>query len=424
MFIDRARIFVKGGDGGNGIVAFRREKYIAAGGPNGGDGGKGGDVVFTVDPGLNTLVDFRYKKHFYAESGENGGTFNKTGRSGKDLVVRVPPGTLVKDEKTGQIIADLTEEGQTAIIARGGKGGKGNQHFATSTRQVPNFAKSGDPGEERWVILELKLLADVGLVGFPNAGKSTILSMVSEAKPKIADYPFTTLEPQLGVVMLDRENSFVLADIPGLIEGAHSGTGLGHEFLRHIERTRMIIHVVDIAAIDGRDPVEDFQIINKELEKYNPILMEKYQVVAANKIDLPDAEENLKRFTEYVESNGYKVFPISAATGKGVKELMLYVGQALKEIPKKPLITENQTEVVYTVKEEEPFTIRKEGNVFVVEGEWVRKILSSTNLDSYESLQYFHRAIRNKGIIKALEDQGIKEGDTVKIYDVEFEYVR
>lgn len=424
MFIDRARIFVKAGDGGNGLVAFRREKYIAAGGPNGGDGGKGGDVVFTVDPGLNTLADFRYKKHYYGESGEHGGTFNKTGRSGKDLVVRVPPGTLVRDEKTGQIIADLTEEGQAVVIAKGGNGGKGNQHFATSTRQVPNFAKSGDPGEERWVILELKLLADVGLVGFPNAGKSTILSMVSEAKPKIADYPFTTLEPQLGVVSLDRENSFVIADIPGLIEGAHAGTGLGHEFLRHIERTRMIIHVVDIAAIDGRDPIQDFEVINKELEEYNPVIMEKLQVVAANKIDLPDVEENLKRFTDYVEGNGYKVFPISAATGKGVKELMLYVGQMLKEIPKKPLIAENQAEVVYTVKEEEPFTIRREGNVFIVEGEWVRKTLSSTNIDNYESLQYFQRAMKNKGIIQALEDNGINEGDTVKIYDIEFEYVR
>ena len=424
MFIDRARIFIKAGDGGNGLVAFRREKYIAAGGPNGGDGGKGGDVVFIVNEGLNTLVDFRYKKRYLAESGENGGNSNRTGRSGKDLVIEVPPGTIARDEETGEIIADFTEVGQSVIMAKGGAGGKGNQHFATSTRQVPNFAKSGDAGEERWVILELKLLADVGLVGFPNAGKSTILSSVSAAKPKIADYPFTTLQPHLGVVSLEKENSFVIADIPGLIEGAHAGIGLGHEFLKHIERTRMLIHVVDIAAVDGRDPVQDFQVINNELAEYNPKIMEKYQVVAANKIDLPGSEENLKKFTEYAQEKGYKVFPISAATSKGVRELMFYVSQILKEIPEKPFISENQEEVVYTAKEEDPFTIQREDNVFVVEGEWVRKILGSTNIDSYESLQYFQRAIKNKGIIQALEDMGINEGDTVKMYDIEFEYIR
>jgi GTP-binding protein len=424
MFIDKARIFIKGGDGGNGLVAFRREKYIAAGGPNGGDGGKGGDIIFTVNPGLSTLVDFRYRKHYKAEPGENGGNFNKTGRSGKDLVIQVPPGTIVRDESTGKVIADFTKTGQTMIMAKGGKGGKGNQHFATPTRQVPNFAESGDAGEERWVILELKLLADVGLIGFPNVGKSTILSMVSSAKPKIANYHFTTLKPNLGVVNVDRENSFVIADIPGLIEGAHVGTGLGHEFLKHIERTRMLIHVIDIAAIDGRDPIQDFQVINKELAQYNPEIIEKYQVVAANKIDLPGVEKNLERFTEYAKGNGYQVFPISAATGRGIRELMLYVSQKLKELPMKSLISDTDKEVVYSVEEEEPFTIRKEGSAFIVEGEWVKKIISSINIDSYDSLQYFQRAIKNKGIIQALEDLGINEGDTVKVYDIEFEYIR
>jgi GTP-binding protein len=424
MFIDKARIFIKAGDGGNGLVAFRREKYIAAGGPNGGDGGKGGDIIFTVNQGLRTLVDFRYKKHYKAESGENGGSFNKTGRSGKDLVIQVPPGTIVKDELTGQVIADFTEEGQTMVIAKGGKGGRGNQHFATPTRQVPNFAENGDAGEERWIILELKLLADVGLVGFPNAGKSTILLRVSSAKPKIADYPFTTLKPNLGVVNADKENSFVIADIPGLIEGAHTGTGLGHEFLKHIERTRMLIHVIDIAAIDGRDPIQDFQVINNELAQYNPDIIEKYQVVAANKIDLPGVENNLEKLTKYAKEKGYQVFPISAATGKGIRELMFYVSQKLKELPVKPLISDTDKEVVYSVKEEQPFTIRKEGSAFIVEGEWVRKIISSTNIDSYDSMQYFQRAIKNIGIIKALEDLGINEGDTVKVYDIEFEYIR
>ncbi|MCR4434943.1 MAG: GTPase ObgE [Clostridiales bacterium] len=424
MFIDNARIFVKAGNGGNGAVSFHREKYIAAGGPDGGDGGRGGDVIFIVDEGIRTLADFRYKRHYKAEPGQNGGASNCTGRDGEDLIIKVPPGTIVKDEETGRILADLTRAGQKEVIARGGKGGKGNQHFATPTRQVPNFAKSGDLGEERWVLLELKLLADVGLIGFPNVGKSTILSMVSAARPKIADYHFTTLEPNLGVVSLDMGESFVIADIPGLVEGAHEGVGLGHEFLKHVERTKLFIHVVDVSAVEGRNPSEDFRVINEELKKYNPKLAEKTQIVAANKMDIPGAEDNLERFREAVEAEGYKVFPISAATNRGLKDLMLYVSQKLKEIPDVPITGEADEEAVYTAQEEKPFEIRRENGKYVVEGNWVRKIVSSTNFNSYESLQYFQRAIKKKGVIDALESMGINEGDTVKIYDIEFEYVR
>lgn len=424
MFIDSAKIFIKAGNGGNGSVSFHREKYVAAGGPDGGDGGKGGDVVFIVEDGIRTLADFRYKKHYKAEPGQDGGAANCTGRNGKDLIIKVPPGTVVKDESTGRILADLTRQGQTAVIAKGGKGGKGNQHFATPTRQVPNFAKSGDLGEERWVLMELKLLADVGLIGYPNVGKSTILSSVSAAKPKIADYHFTTIEPNLGVVSLDIGKSFVIADIPGLIEGAHEGIGLGHEFLKHVERTRILIHVVDIAGVEGRDPLEDFEVINRELKEYNPGLAERPQVVAANKVDVLDSMDRFEEFSRVIEERGYKVFPVSAATGKGLRELMLYVGEMLDHLPETFLFNEQEEEVVYTAEEEEPFAIHKEGDVYVVEGNWVRKVVGSTNFGSYESLQYFQRAIKRKGVVDALENMGINEGDTVKMYDLEFEYVR
>lgn len=424
MFIDSAKIYIKAGDGGNGAVSFHREKYVAAGGPDGGDGGKGGDVIFIVDEGIRTLIDFRYKRKYKAEPGQHGGAANCTGRNGKDIIIKVAPGTLIKEEETGHILADLTEVGQTAIIAKGGKGGKGNQHFATPTRQVPNFAKSGDLGDEKWIRLELKLLADVGLVGYPNVGKSTILSMVSAAKPKIADYHFTTLEPNLGVVSLEEGSSFAIADIPGLIEGAHEGTGLGLEFLKHVERTKLLIHVVDVAAVEGRDPVKDFEVINEELKGYNSLLPAKMQVVAANKMDIPGFEENFKSFAKEVEAKGYKVFPISAATNKGLKELMYYVGEKLKEIPDTILFDETSQEVVYTAEEEKPFEVRKEDGKFVVEGKWVRKIVGSTNFDNYESLQYFQRAIKSKGVVDELESLGIAEGDVVKIYDIEFEYVR
>jgi len=424
MFIDRAKIYIKAGDGGNGAISFRREKYVPAGGPDGGDGGKGGDIVFEVDEGLRTLIDFRYRRKYIAGSGDNGGPAKRTGKSGEDLVIRVPPGTVIKDAETGRILADMVEPGQRTVVARGGKGGAGNWHFATPTRQIPNFAKPGDPGEEYTVELELKMVADVGLVGFPNAGKSTLLSKVTAARPKIADYPFTTLEPNLGVVRVDEGASFLLEDIPGLIEGAHRGVGLGFDFLRHVERCKMFLHIVDVAGVDGRDPVEDFEKINEELRLYDPKLAERYQVVAANKIDLPQGKENLERFTREVEAKGYKVFPISAASNTGVWQLMQYIAAKLDELPVVVPLTDTDEEVVYTAKEEEPFTIRREGNVFIVEGNWVDKLVKSVNFNSHESVQYFQRSLKTKGVIDALEEMGINEGDTVRIYDIEFEYVR
>jgi GTPase len=424
MFIDNARIFLKAGNGGNGLVSFHREKYVAAGGPDGGDGGRGGDVIFVVDDGMRTLADFRYKKQYKAEPGEDGGAARCTGKNGKDIIIKVPEGTVIKDEVTGRILADLTKIEQAVVVAKGGRGGKGNQHFATPTRQVPNFAKAGDLGEERWVQLELKLLADVGLIGFPNVGKSTILSMVSAAKPKIANYHFTTIDPNLGVVSLDAGNSFVIADIPGLIEGAHEGTGLGHEFLKHVERTKLLIHVVDIAGTEGRDPIQDFDVINQELRMYSPVLADKPQIVAANKMDVTGAEENLSAFKEAIEAKGLKVFPISAAVNSGMRELMFYASDRLKEIPDTILTTEADKEVVYKAEEKIPFEIHKEGNVFIVEGNWVRKVVGSTNIEDHESLQYFQRAIKKKGVIEALEDMGISDGDIVKMYNVEFEYMK
>lgn len=424
MFIDSAKIYIKAGDGGNGAVSFHREKYINKGGPDGGDGGRGGDVIFVVDEGLRTLQDFRYKRRYNAENGQNGGSSNCSGKGGQNLTIKVPPGTLIRDEQTGRIIADLVEPGKSTIIAKGGKGGAGNQHFATPTRQVPNFAKPGDPGEEIWAILELKLLADAGLIGFPNVGKSTILSVVTAAQPKIANYHFTTIDPNLGVVNIDAENGFVMADIPGIIEGAHEGVGLGYKFLKHIERTKLLIHVVDISGSEGRDPLEDFEIINEELKKYNPVLFERPQIIAANKMDVTGAEDKLEAFKNAVEPKGYKVFPVSAAANKGLGELVYYVAQRIKELPDTILTSDEEDEVLYTVAEEEPFEARREEDAFVVEGSWVKKLVGSTNFDNYESLQYFQRAIKRKGIIDALENMGINEGDTVKMYDLEFEYFR
>jgi len=424
MLIDSAKIFIKAGDGGNGIVSFHREKYIAAGGPDGGDGGHGGDVIFEVDERIRTLADFRYKRHYKAEAGKDGGSAKCSGRDGEDLIIKIPPGTIIKDELTGIILADLVKPGQRFVAAKGGRGGWGNYHFATPTRQVPSFAKKGDPGEERWVILELKMLADVGLIGYPNVGKSTILSMVSAARPKIANYHFTTTEPNLGVVRVDEEDSFVMADIPGLIEGAHEGVGLGHEFLKHVERTKLLVHVVDVSGIEGRDPVEDFHVINMELEKFNSTLAKKPQIVVANKIDILDSSEKLDKFKEEIEKEGYKVFPISAATGEGIKELIYHVSKRLREIPDTIIVQPENEEVVYTVEDEKPFEIRKEGNLFIVDGKWVRKLMGSINLENYESLQYFQRAIKKAGIIDELEKMGINEGDSVRVYDFEFEYVR
>lgn len=423
MFIDSAKIYIKAGDGGNGKVSFHTEKYIAKGGPDGGDGGKGGNVVFQVEDGIRTLIDFRYKRKYTAQNGENGGSRNCSGKCAEDIIIKIPPGTLIKDE-SGSILKDMTNEGQTEIIARGGKGGAGNQHFATPTRQVPQFAKPGQKGQELTVTLELKLLADVGLVGYPNAGKSTILSTVTAAKPKIANYPFTTLVPNLGVVSIETNNSFVIADIPGLIEGAHEGVGLGHEFLKHIERTKVIIHVVDVAGIDNREPLEDFRIINEELKMFNPKLANKYQVVAANKIDLPDSEVYVDDFKAKLEAEGYKVFLISAATNKGLKELMLYVSEKLQELPNVIFIDEGLSEKVYKPQEMDDVKVYKDEDIFVVEGEWARRLVLSINFESYESLQYFQRAMKLRGVIGELEELGVEEGDTVRVFEFEFDYVK
>lgn len=424
MFIDLAEVYIKAGDGGNGAVSFRREKYVPNGGPDGGDGGDGGGVVFRVDMGLRTLADFRYKRKYRAPNGEKGGGRNCSGKNGEDLVVRVPLGTIVRDKLSGEIIADLSREGQEEIIARGGKGGWGNQHFATSTRQVPNFARNGTPGEERTVILELKLLADVGLIGFPNAGKSTLLSVVSAAKPKIADYPFTTITPNLGVVQVVEGASFVMADIPGLIEGAHMGVGLGHNFLRHIERTRLLVHVVDISETDGRDAVRDFEIINEELEKYNSELAKRPQIVAANKIDALYDPERLESFKKEIEGRGFTVFAISAATGSGVQEMIQAVYDRLGELPEVTLFDVSHRErVIGGDAEEPPFTVTRENEVFVVDGPWIRRILGSVNIDDRESLQYFQRTMKNMGVIEALLEKGVRGGDTVRVGDIEFEYI-
>jgi GTP-binding protein len=424
MFIDYTEVYIKAGDGGNGAVSFRREKYIPNGGPDGGDGGNGGDVIFKVDPGLRTLIDFRYKRKYIAESGEKGGKKNMSGKGGAGLVVRVPQGTLVKEKETGRIIADLSKEDQQEIIAHGGKGGAGNQHFATPTRQIPNFARSGSPGEELTVMLELKLIADVGLLGFPNVGKSTLLSVVSSAKPKIANYQFTTITPNLGVVSLGEGESFVMADIPGLIEGAHEGVGLGHNFLRHVERTRLLIHVIDIAETDGRDAISDFDVINRELELYDPELAKRPQVIAANKIDALSDNEKLESFKTEMQNRGYKVFEISAATNQGIEPLIRYVYEMLKELPEIVLFDQSEHEKELKPSGSElPFIVRRENEYYIVEGPWVTKILGSVNLGDRESLQYFQRVIKNMGVIEALENKGIKAGDTVKMGEIEFDYV-
>jgi len=423
MFSDVAKVFVKAGDGGNGAVTFHREKYVAAGGPDGGDGGRGGNVVFVADKGVNTLVDFRYKRKYVAENGGNGRDGNRNGKTGADLLVKVPVGTIVKDTKTDKIICDLKVEGQRVIVAKGGNGGWGNVHFATATRQTPKFAKSGTPGDERELTLELKLIADVGLLGFPNVGKSTFLSMVSDAKPKIANYHFTTLEPNLGVVNMGDNGGFVIADIPGIIEGAHDGVGLGHEFLRHVERTRILLHLVDVSGIEGRNPIEDFDTINNELKLHSEKLAEKPQIVLANKADIPQFEENFEKFREELEERGYKVFKISAATRQGVREVLNYTLEFLSNI-----VDEEEELEITDIEElrvqEEEMRVEVEDGIYVVTGGNVRKIVGSTNFDDYESMQYFQRALIKCGAIKMLEKAGIQEGDTVYMYGIEFEFVK
>lgn len=427
IFIDTAKIFIKSGDGGNGSVSFRREKYVPNGGPDGGDAGRGGDVVFVVDDNLRTLLDFRYKKKHAAERGGDGAASNCYGRDGQDLIIKVPPGTVIKDAESGRIIADMVVDKQRVVAAKGGRGGKGNAKFATATRQAPNFAEPGGSGEEKWVILELKLLADVGLIGFPNVGKSTILSVVTAAKPKIANYHFTTITPNLGVVDIPGGKSFVLADIPGLIEGAHEGIGLGHEFLRHIERTKLLIHVVDISGVEGRNPIEDFEKINEELKLHSEKLSKKQQIIAANKSDLPDAEENFEVFEKEMSSRGYKIFRISAATNSGLRELMLYAGDLLDKIPdEEPEEIVPDSEGYFKLEEEKDekgYEITVKDGAYIIEGPYVDRIFMKVNIHDNESLKYFQKTIKRKGIIDELKQMGIKDGDTVRMNDFEFDFI-
>lgn len=424
MFVDKAKITVKAGNGGDGAVSFHREKYVAAGGPDGGDGGKGGDIVFMVDDNFSTLIDFRYKRKYAAENGQNGSSNNCTGKGGENLVVRVPRGTLVRDANTKRILADLSSD-EPKVIARGGKGGKGNANFATPTRQVPKFAKPGLEGEEYELSLELKLLADVGLVGFPNVGKSTLISAVSAAKPKIANYHFTTLTPVLGVVRVENEKSFVMADIPGLIEGASDGVGLGHEFLRHVERCRLILHVIDVSGMEGRDPVEDFEIINKELANFSADLANCPQIVAANKSDIASPEQ-IERLRSYVTEKGMSFFEISAATTKGTIPLLYALSSALDALPP---IKEYQAEPLAPRQPDEnagngqTYQITLEDGVYYVEASWLEHIMRTVDMDDYSSLQYFQRVLQNSGIIDSLRDKGIDEGDTVNIFGYEFSFV-
>lgn len=424
MFSDKAKIYIKAGDGGNGAVTFHREKYVAAGGPDGGDGGKGGNIVFVADKSVNTLIDFRYKKKYIAENGGNGKDANRNGKNGSDLTVKVPVGTLIRDCESEKVICDLTEDGQSMIVAKGGIGGWGNVHFATATRQAPKFAKSGNPGDEREVYLELKLIADVGLLGFPNVGKSTFLSIVSDAKPKIANYHFTTLEPNLGVVSMGDGEGFVIADIPGIIEGAHEGVGLGHEFLRHVERTRVLLHIIDVSGVEGRNPIEDFEVINNELKLYSKKLSEKPQIILANKADITSFDENFDAFKNEMEKRGYKVFKISAATKQGISDVLNYTLTLLSEIPKEIETDYEIVDIDELRQKDEEMKVEIIDGIYNVTGDRVRKIVGSTNFDDYESMQYFQRSLIKCGAIKLLEDSGIKEGDTVSMYGVEFDYVK
>ncbi len=417
MFFDEAKIYVKGGDGGNGCVSFRREKYVPFGGPNGGDGGKGGDVYLVVNPHLNTLVAFKRQRHFKAQRGGHGRGKNQTGRSGQDLVIEVPPGTVVRDAKTGEFIADLTEPGQKVLVARGGRGGRGNAAFATPTNQAPRIAERGEPGQERWLHLELKLIADVGIVGVPNAGKSTLLAAVSAARPKIADYPFTTLEPNLGVVALDEATSFVMADIPGLIEGASRGAGLGHTFLRHIERTRLIVHLLDGAS---PNPLRDYETINEELALFDEKLAAKPQLVVLNKIDLPQAQAIWPAVKEAIEARGKPILCISALTGQGVREMLGRVAEMLKALPRKE-VTLPEAKVLRP-REEEAFTIVREDGAWRVRGAKVERLAAMTNWDLDEAVQRFHRIMTRMGVTMALREAGVQIGDTVRIGKVELEW--
>lgn len=427
MFIDTAKIFVKSGDGGHGCISFRREKYVPLGGPDGGDGGRGGDVVFKVDTNITTLLDFKYKKKFVADKGTNGEGSKCYGKDGSKLIIKVPMGTIIRDIETNKIMADLSHSDDEFVVCRGGKGGKGNVKFATPTRQAPNFAEPGMPGEERWVGLELKLLADVGLLGFPNVGKSTFLSVVTKAKPKIANYHFTTLKPNLGVVAVKGIEPFVMADIPGIIEGASEGVGLGIDFLRHIERTRLLIHVIDISGLEGRNPIEDFKKINEELKKYNVKLWDRPQIVVANKCDMLYDESVYENFKKAVQEMGYnKVFKMSAATSQGIEAVMQEASKLLKEIPLTDLeiadderFIPEEKRFTYTINEVEEDGLK----VFVVEGTFVDRLLLAVNVNEPDSLRYFHKVLKNKGIFDELREMGIEDGDVVRVNDFEFEYM-
>jgi len=427
MFVDKAEIILVAGNGGHGGVSFRREKYVPMGGPDGGHGGHGGSIILMADNGLRTLVEFKYKRKHKAENGENGTSGQSSGKSGDDLIIKVPVGTLVKDKETGRVICDLSENGQKYQIVDGGRGGRGNMNFATATRQAPRFAQGGVRGQERTVILELKLLADVGLIGFPNVGKSTLLSVITKAKPKIANYHFTTIIPNLGVVEWRNFDPFVIADIPGLIEGAHEGTGLGDQFLRHVERTKLLIHLLDAAGSEGRDPLDDFKKINYELEKYNAKLAQRVQIVALNKVDLISDQSELYTLKGELEDLGYEVFIISAVTGQGLNELLSRTIQLLDEIGEvEPIFDfEPEEEILYTPEfKEKQFTVKKVDNVFVVEGEFFERLINSVNFEDLDSIGFFQRVLKDKGVFEELEKMNIKDDDTVRIDEIEFEYFR
>ena len=428
MFADRAKIFIRAGKGGDGHVSFRRELYVPNGGPDGGDGGRGGDVIFEVDEGLNTLQDYRHRRKYTAKDGEQGGKRRCHGKDGMDIVLRVPEGTVIKESESGKVIADMSGENRRQVVLKGGKGGLGNQHFATSTMQVPKYAQPGQPAQELWVDLELKVIADVGLLGFPNVGKSTLLSRVTNAQPKIANYHFTTLTPNLGVVDLEGASGFVIADIPGLIEGAAEGVGLGYDFLRHIERTRMMIHVVDASGSEGRDPVEDIYKINAELKRYSAELAARPQVIAANKTDLifaGDEEDPIQRLKAEFEPEGVLVFPISGATGEGIKELLYHVSRQLEQLDDRPVIFEQEFFPEYELAYADlPYTVEKEADAYVVEGPKIEKMLGYTNLDSEKGFAFFQKFLKDTGILDALEAAGIQEGDTVRMYGLQFDYYK
>lgn len=426
MFVDQVKIFVKAGDGGNGAVSFRREKYVAAGGPDGGDGGHGGNIVFRVDPGCNTLLAFRYKHKFIAARGGDGKGSKFHGATAEDLVILVPPGTLIKDAESGKVLHDMSEDdGADYLCCKGGRGGFGNKHFATPTRQVPLFAKNGTEGESRELTLELKMLADVGLIGYPSVGKSSILSRISAAKPKIADYHFTTLSPNLGVVRTKGETGFVAADIPGLIEGASEGAGLGHAFLRHVDRCRLLLHIVDIASIEGRDPVEDIKIINTELERYSPELATRPQIIVANKVDSLDRENtDLSAFETFVKENGWELFYVSAITGEGLDELVDHTAKRLLDLPPMKIYErEYDPEDAYVGGGKET-TVRRENNTFYLEGEWLKNLMGQINFTDYESLNYFQKVLQRSGVFELLESKGCQDGDTVSVYGFEFDYIK